>query len=366
MAPAACGGMLHDAALQFGCCICCIAASCCGRLLRSLLPYELVPRYVYSTPPPCAPSYVLYSPPRPPPPPRPPADAEMSFVSDEGEGAAAAAPPPPVGAAEWPWGRVAVGASDPASSEARFEAAKRLLLRAQQRNRTAGPEYGGGEDFLPRPRHLGTEADWHRERVFVEHTSGRRANGTDRWEVKGGRRGRTLWQIGGMEVRRSYGRVQVLDVGTGVEVSSYMHEYRLQGAAAASSPRVYHLLPPVNAPHPVQRRAAAPVDVGLDVEVRDGTAAAAAVASPRKRPRHHQPTPVLTHLVKYLRAGHQPGSHTNSIVSVLAAAALVKDPGLLAVLQRHTFILGQHANQFASQLTTEAMVALIADLDPPQ
>jgi UPF0716 family protein affecting phage T7 exclusion len=106
--------------------------------------------------------------------------------------------------------------------------------------------------------------------------------------------------------------------------------------------------------------------VGLDVEVRDGTAAAAAVASPRKRPRHHQPTPVLTHLVKYLRAGHQPGSHTNSIVSVLAAAALVKDPGLLAVLQRHTFILGQHANQFASQLTTEAMVALIADLDPPQ
>lgn len=61
-------------------------------------------------------------------------------------------------------------------------------------------------------------------------------------------------------------------------------------------------------------------------------------------------------------AGRQ-GSGVNAQLAGLVSEALEDNQGIFDIVARHGFILGNHANQFQSELTAATMEALAEELE---
>ena len=75
---------------------------------------------------------------------------------------------------------------------------------------------------------------------------------------------------------------------------------------------------------------------------------------------HHSVT-VLCRELQAMSAANRTGSGTNAQLAKLVTKALADNQGLFEF--RHGFILGDHANQFQSELTAVAMKALANELE---
>ena len=72
---------------------------------------------------------------------------------------------------------------------------------------------------------------------------------------------------------------------------------------------------------------------------------------------------VLCRELRKMSSAGRTGSGTNTQLAKLTSKVLADNQGLFDIVTRHGFILGEHANQFESELTAEAMVALAKELE---
>ena len=77
---------------------------------------------------------------------------------------------------------------------------------------------------------------------------------------------------------------------------------------------------------------------------------------------HHSVT-VLCRELQAMSAANRTGSGTNAQLAKLVTKALADNQGLFEIVVHYGFILGDHANQFQSELTAMAMKGLANDLE---